>query len=45
VTNPATRPIGAIIEMPLPIFDAVLAFSEFSVRRSPGAVAQLIGIA
>src|SRR5271167_748986 len=31
--------------MPLPIFDAVDAFSEFSTRRSPAAVAQLTGIA
>jgi hypothetical protein len=45
VTRPATRPIGAIIEIPLPIFEAVDAFSELSTRRSPGAVAQLTGIA
>jgi hypothetical protein len=39
VINPATRPFGAIIEMPLPIFDAVLAFSELSTQIARGSCA------
>jgi hypothetical protein len=45
VTTPTTKPIGTTIETPLPIFEAVLAFSPWSTRMSPSAVGQLIGIA